>query len=80
MPNLLLGVIMKKMILIGLWIVIGVLLLIALISGGASILSLIERVQHGPGLLFADAEFFGLIASAAVLLGAAGLFAARRLS
>jgi hypothetical protein len=68
------------MISIGLWIVGGLLLLVALVSGGASILSLIERVQHGPGLLFADVEFFGLIALIAVILGSATLFAAKKLS
>jgi len=40
----------------GLWR--GLLLLIALVAGGASILSLLERVQHGPGLLFADGRVF----------------------
>jgi hypothetical protein len=71
---------MKRMISIGLWIVGGLLLLVALISGGASILSLLERVQHGSGLLFADVEFFGFIALIAVILGAAILFIAKRLS
>jgi hypothetical protein len=52
--------VMKKMISIGLWIVGGLLILIALVSGGASILSLLERVQHGPGLLFADVSFLRL--------------------
>jgi hypothetical protein len=70
---------MKRMISIGLWMVCGLLLLIALVSGGASILSLIERMKHGPGLMFADVEFFGLIALIAVILGAATLFAARKL-
>jgi hypothetical protein len=73
-------VIMKKIISIGLWIVGGLMVLIALVSGGASILSLLERVQHGPGLLFADVEFFGFMALIAVILGAAVLFAARKLS
>lgn len=58
----------------------GLLLLTALVFGGASILSLLERVQYGPGLLFADAEFFGLIALIAVVLGAAVLCTARKLS
>lgn len=71
---------MKKIISIGLWVVGGLLLLIALVSGGASILSLIERMKHGPSLMFADVEFFGLIALIAVILGAATLFAARNLS
>jgi hypothetical protein len=71
---------MKKMISIGLWIVGGLLVLIALVSGGASMVSLLERVQHGPGLLFAEVEFFGLIALIAAILGAAILFAAKKLS
>ena len=74
------SVIMKRMISIGLWIVGGLLFLIALISGGASILSLLERVQHGRGLLFADVEFLGFIGLIAGILGAATLFAARKLS
>ena len=71
---------MKKMILMGLWVVGGLMLLIALIFGGASILSLFERIQHGPGLLFADVEFFGFVALTAVIVGAALLFAAKKLS
>ena len=71
---------MKRMILIGLWIAGGILLLVALLSGGAWILSLLERVQHGPGLLFADVEFFGFIALIALILGAATLFVAKKLS
>jgi len=71
---------MKKMISIGLWTAGGLLLLIALVFGGASVLALIARVQHGPGLLFADVEFFGFIALTAVILGAAILFAAKKLS
>jgi hypothetical protein len=73
-------VIMKKIISIGLWIVGGLMVLIALVSGGASILSLLERVQHGPGLLFADVEFLGFIAVIAAILGAAMLFVAKKLS
>jgi hypothetical protein len=71
---------MKKIIPIGLWIVGGLLLLIALVSGGASIVSLLERVQHGPGLLFADVESFGFIALIAAVFGAAILFVAKKLS
>jgi len=32
------------------------------VFGGASVLALIARVQHGRGLMFADVEFFGMIA------------------
>jgi hypothetical protein len=68
------------MISIGLWIVSGLLLLIALVSGGVSILALIERVQHGRGLLFADVKIFGSIALIAVVLRVATFFAAKKLS
>ncbi len=71
---------MKRMLLMGLWIVGGLLLLIALVSGGVSILSWVERSQHGPGLFLADVEFFGFIALIAVMLAAAVLFAARKWS
>ena len=71
---------MKKWISIGLWIVGGLLLLIALVSGGISALSLTERSQDGRGLLFADVEFFGFMAVVAASLGAATLFAAKKLS
>ena len=71
---------MMKMMSIGLWILGGLLLLIALLFGGASVLAFIARVQHGRGLLFADVEFFGMIALIAAVLGAAVLFAARKLS
>lgn len=71
---------MKKMISIGLWTVGGLLLLITLVFGGASVLALIARVQHGPGLLFADVEFLGFMALITAILGAAVLFAAKKLS
>ena len=71
---------MKRTISVGLWIVGGLLLLIALVSGGVSVLSLVERSQHGPGLFFSGVEFFVFIALTAVILGAAVLFAAKKLS
>jgi hypothetical protein len=71
---------MKKMLLTGLRIVGGLLLLIALVFGGASILSLLERIQHGPGLLFADVEVLSFIALIGGIFGAATLFAAKKLS
>ena len=58
----------------------GILILIALFSGGASILSLTERLQHGPGLLFADAELFGLIAFICAIAGGLAIFGAKKLS
>ncbi len=71
---------MKRMISMGLWIMGGLLLLIALVFGGASLLAFIERVQHGRGLFFADVEFLGLVAVIAVIFGAALFFVAKRLS
>ena len=71
---------MKKMISIGLWIVGSLLLLIALVFGGASIISLIDRLQHGRGLFFAAVEFLGFIVLIAAILGAAAIFAAKKLS
>ena len=58
----------------------GILLIITLLSLGAYILALIERLRHGPGLLFADVEIFGFIAFICALSGRAALFAARRLA
>ena len=58
----------------------GILLLIALLSGGASLLSLIGRLQHGPGLLFADVEFFGFVAFVCAFSGVLAVFGARKLS
>ena len=58
----------------------GILLVIALLSGGASLISLIERLQHGPGLLFADVEFFGFVAFICAFSGALAVFGARKLS
>lgn len=57
-----------------------ILLVIALLSGGAAILSLIERFQHGPGLLFADVEFFGFIALICAFSGGLAVFGAKKLS
>jgi len=72
--------IVKRIISIGLWIVGGLMLLVALVSGGASILPLLERAEHGPGLFFADVEFFGFMALMAAKLGAAILFVAKKFS
>jgi len=58
----------------------GILLVIALLSGGASFLSLTERLQHGPGLLFADVEFFGFIAFICAFSGGLAVFGAKKLS
>lgn len=58
----------------------GILLVIALLSAGASILSLIERLQHGSGPLFADVELFGFVAFICACAGGLALFAAKKLS
>ena len=54
--------------------------MIALLSGGASLLSLIERIQYGPGLLFADVEFFGFVAFICAFSGTLAVFGAKKLS
>ena len=58
----------------------GILLLTALLSGGAFILSLNERLQHGPGLLFADVELSGLVAFICALSGGFAIFGAKKLA
>ena len=58
----------------------GALLLIAVLSLVGFIQALVERLQHGPGLLFADVEILGFITFICALLGAAALFGARKLS
>ena len=57
----------------------GILLVIALLSGGVSILSFIERRQHGSGLLFADVEFLGFVALICAVLGGLAVFGARKI-
>jgi len=58
----------------------GISLLLGLLSGGAALLSSIDRVQHGRSLLFADVEFFGLLALICCVLGAFSLIVAKRLA
>jgi hypothetical protein len=56
-------------------------LLLGLLSGGAALLSSIDRVRHGHGLLFADdVEIFGLLALICCVLGAFSLIVAKRLT
>ncbi len=71
---------MKSAISMALWVLGGLLFLIALVFEGASIVSWVERSQHGPGLLFADVEFLGMIALFAAILGACISFVAKKLS
>jgi len=49
----------------------GLLVVLGMLAAGASVSSLVERLQHGRGLLFADVELFGMIA---VGLGGLGVF------
>ena len=51
----------------------GLLLLCAFLSGIAALSSLAERMRHGPGLMFADVEFFAVVSA---VLGAIGGIAA----
>ncbi len=55
-------------------------LMLGLLSGGAALLSSIDRVRHGHGLLFADVEIFGLLALICCVLGAFSLIVAKRLT
>ncbi len=57
----------------------GILLLLGLLAGGASLMTSLERLQHGTGPLFADGEFFGLLALICCVLGAISLIVAKRL-
>lgn len=59
----------------------GVLLcLLAIIAGGFSATALVERIQHGPGMMFADVAFFALAALALLVPGLALLFLAKQLA
>lgn len=49
----------------------GVLVILAMLAAGASVTSLIERLQYGRGLLFLDVELFAMIGAA---LGGLGVF------
>ncbi len=56
-----------------------VLVIIAMLSGFASLQSLLERTRSGPGLLFADVEILGIIALSSAALGTAALFLGKKL-
>lgn len=54
---------------------VGVLfLLVAFLAALGSAQAFLERLQAGPGLMFADAEFLAIIAIACALLGVFALF------
>ncbi len=55
------------------------LCLLAIIAGGFSATALVARIQHGPGIMFADVEFFALTGLAFLVPGLALLIAARHL-
>ena len=57
----------------------GILLVIAFLSGGAAILSLTERLQHGPGMFFADVEFFAFTAFICAFSGGLAVFGVKKL-
>lgn len=60
--------------------IFGVLsLLIALVFGILSLSAYLERTKYGPGLMFADVEFFGLIAIIFLLFGFIFLFISRKI-
>lgn len=56
------------------------LCLFATIAGSISAIALVERIQHGRGIMFADVEFFALTALALLLPGLLLLYVARILS
>jgi hypothetical protein len=56
------------------------LCLLAIIAGGISATALVERIQHGRGIMFADVEFFALTALALLVPGLALLMVARHLT
>lgn len=58
----------------------GISLLLGLLAGAAALLTEIERLQRGHGLLFADAEAFGLLALICCTLGAFSLIVGKRIA
>jgi hypothetical protein len=55
------------------------MLLFALLSGGAALMASIERYQQGHGQLFPDVEFYGLLALICCVLGIFSLIVSRRI-
>ena len=54
-------------------------LFVSFIFGVLSLSAYFERAKYGPGLFFADVEFFGLIAITSLLIGLVFLFISRRI-
>lgn len=63
-----------------LWILGGLLMLAALLSGGACFISLMERSKYGPGLFFADVEIFAVMMLFFVGVGGLLMWIAKRLT
>jgi len=57
----------------------GLLVLAAALAAGLCAVALIERLGHGRGIMFADAEVLGFLALACAVPGALMLMGARRL-
>lgn len=72
--------ILRKIISGILWITGSLFLLIALFAGGSAITSLLERLQHGSGVMFADVEFFVLIFIFTAVVGILCILVARKIS
>lgn len=64
------------------WLVISgaLMLLLALLSGGAALVASFERIRLGQGHVSANAGFFGLLALICCILGAFSLLIARRIA
>ncbi len=61
--------------------IIGTLfLLLALGAGLVSVSALVERMRYGPGIMFADVEFFGLLSLVSGVLGTILVISANKLS
>ena len=57
-----------------------IMLLLGFVSGAASLVALLERHSRGgPGIMFADVEFFGLLALVCCTLGIFSLLVAKRI-
>jgi hypothetical protein len=56
-----------------------IMLLLGFVSGAASLAALFERRRSGPGIMFADVEFFGLLAFVCCTLGIFSLLVAKRI-
>ncbi len=61
-------------------IILGIFsLVISFIFWMLSLSAYLERAKYGPGLFFADVEFFGIVAIVSLLFGLVFLFISRRI-